>query len=75
MKRRDFVKLLGAGGTALSLPASLAGALGIGTGRPTPMQTTYQTTGGGVGMDRQVQIYMAGRLAGQKRTIRFLWMT
>lgn len=66
MKRRDFVKLLGAGGTALTLPASLAGASGIGTGRPAPMQTTLQATSGGVGMDRQIQIYMAGRLGGQK---------
>lgn len=66
MKRRDFVKIMGAGGAALTLPASLAG---VPAGNPGMSAAEYQalkSTGGGIGMDRQIQIYMAGRFQGQK---------
>lgn len=65
MKRRDFVKVLSAGGIGLSLPASLVGfPSSAGMNKSARAQVQQQT--GSIGMDRQMEIYMAGRMQNQK---------
>jgi len=64
MERKTFLSLLGAGSAGLTLPASLAGVPGGRTGQPSitiqQMTSANRTPTAGIGMDRQISMYLAG---------------